>query len=316
MAVVGGGGGSTGVDGGGMLAALVTATSKGRVEQARKLLQANPLLATTRDAQGWTPGLLAAYYDQPEVLELCLAKGARADDVDTDTYRASALHWVAGHGRVTAVVTLVTQHGADPNLRDAEGQTPLHRACRNEHPLAVLALLMLGADPSAEAADGERPAQVAGGSRLARGFLRIAERACGGHRHRVGGAAWRGMGELKDIKGKGRRGGEAGVDGSSSPSSAAAVALGVVCGRGYQRGDRGTSPSTRSTGSSSAWRSVYDADVESDVEEEEEEEVEKMVLVGPHEGGVGEEDEEALLSGPAAGRWRGSSRRGQYRIVV
>ena len=306
----GGGGGSSGVDGGGMLAALVTATSKGRVEQARKLLQANPLLATTRDAQGWTPGLLAAYYDQPEVLELCLAKGARAGDVDTDTYRASALHWVAGHGRVTAVVTLVTQHGADPNLRDAEGQTPLHRACRSEHPLAVLALLMLGADPSAEAADGERPAQVAGGSRLARGFLRMAERACGGHRHRVGGAAWRGIGELKDIKGKGRVGGEAGVDGSSSPSS---VALGVVYGRGYQRADRGASPSTRSTGSSSAGRSVYDADVESDMEEEE---VEKMVLVGPHEGGVGEEDEEALLLGPVAGRWHGSSRRGQYRIVV
>ncbi len=106
-------------DGGGegMLAALHAATSKGRVEQARALLQANPLLATTRDAQGWTPGLLAAYYDQPEVLEMCLTKGARAGDVDADTYRASALHWAAGHGRVGVVLALVKQHGADPNLK-------------------------------------------------------------------------------------------------------------------------------------------------------------------------------------------------------
>lgn len=294
-------------DGGGMLAALHTAASKGRVEQARKLLQANPLLATTRDAQGWTPGLLAAYFDQPEVLELCLAKGARADDVDTDTYRASALHWVAGHGRVGAVVSLVTQHGADPNLRDAEGQTPLHRACRNDHPLAVLALLMVGADPGAEAADGERPAQAAGGSRLARGFLRMAERACGAHRRRAGSAAWRGVGELNMDKGKGRLGEE---------SESSSVALGVVYGRGYQRADRGASPSTRSTASSSAGLSVYEGDEVggSDVEDEEEEEEgeEQMLLVGDG----GEEDEEALLLGPSAGRRRASSRRGQYRIVV
>lgn len=100
-----------------MLAALHTAASSGKVEQARALLRANPLLATTRDAQGWTPALLAAYYDQPEVLGLCLARGAKANDVDSDTYKASALHWAAGHGRVGLVLALVTQHGADPNLK-------------------------------------------------------------------------------------------------------------------------------------------------------------------------------------------------------
>jgi hypothetical protein len=60
-------------------------------------------------------------------------------------------------------------------IQDAEGQTPLHRACRNDHPLAVLALLLLGADPGVETCDGERPAQTTA-SKLARGFLRV--RAC------------------------------------------------------------------------------------------------------------------------------------------
>jgi ankyrin repeat protein len=120
---------SNGGGGEGMLAALHAAASKGRVEQARALLQANPLLATTRDAQGWTPALLAAYYDQPEVLEMCLAKGAKANDVDTDTYRAACLHWAAGHGRVGLVLSLVTQHGADPNLKVWGGAAVGMRVC-------------------------------------------------------------------------------------------------------------------------------------------------------------------------------------------
>ncbi len=53
----------------------------------------------------------------------------------------------------------------------------MHRACRNDQPLVVLALLLVGADPSVETVDGERPAQGTD-SKIARGFLRVGTCVC------------------------------------------------------------------------------------------------------------------------------------------
>lgn len=38
-------------------------------------------------------------------------------------------------------------HGADPEVRDAEGLRPVHIAVKNGRHVALLALLMAGADP-------------------------------------------------------------------------------------------------------------------------------------------------------------------------
>jgi ankyrin repeat protein len=55
-------------------------------------------------------------------------------------------------GKVT-VVELLLEYGANPDVRDKLGWTPLHEAAFNLHLQVVVALLNHGADPHAQAND-------------------------------------------------------------------------------------------------------------------------------------------------------------------
>lgn len=216
-----------------MNAAIGRAIAKGDLAQVTCLLQVHPLLATTRIYQGgWTPLLLAAYHDQPAVIKLLLTRGAPINEVDTGSFRRGCLHWVAHHGQALLALQLVQQHGAEVDLLDAEKHTPLHRACRADQPLTVLTLLLAGADPKARTEDGDLPADITD-SRLARLFLLLAERRCGG-----GGAGARtqpGSPENRRLK---------------------------PWHQGYQTQLHAGSPSTRSTESGGSWEEEEDEEEE------------------------------------------------------
>ena len=63
--------------------------------------------------------------------------------------------------------------GADPNARDAEGNTPLHRAAANcRYALAQL-LIQHGADPNTKNNQDKTPADLANCPGMMRAFRRL-----------------------------------------------------------------------------------------------------------------------------------------------
>jgi ankyrin repeat protein len=85
------------------------------------------------------------------------------------TDAAGELHDAAGHGDLDRVAALLTT-GADPNMFDEEGRTPLHHAVAREHLEVARLLLDRGADADAcdESSAGNTPLrEVAGTCSLA-----------------------------------------------------------------------------------------------------------------------------------------------------
>ena len=71
-----------------------------------------------------------------------------------DDFRQSPLWWLAMHGNIRLLQTLVDA-GADVNLADKDGWTPLSVAAFHGHAECIKALLAAGADPKREVDDGD-----------------------------------------------------------------------------------------------------------------------------------------------------------------
>jgi cytohesin len=91
--------------------------------------------------------------DVQEVARL-LAAGADPNVKDPDG--DAPLHIAAEQCRAD-LAELLLKHGADPNARDNQGKTPLHIAVWGRCGAVVELLLRYGADPNAKDADGETP---------------------------------------------------------------------------------------------------------------------------------------------------------------
>jgi ankyrin repeat protein len=111
---------------------------------------------------GQTPLHLATYDAAVILLGM---PGVDPNTVDKEGW--SALHWAlrySGDGIQDRLVELLLRHGADPNIRNSKGLTPLLQALalRNRSMLKVLALLLdHGADPNIGDQDGKLPLHYA-----------------------------------------------------------------------------------------------------------------------------------------------------------
>jgi len=106
--------------------------------------------------------------DLAEVKRLVVDCGANPNIQDKDGY--TPLHYAAWKGHLK-VVELLLEHGANPNIQDKDGYTPLHYAAWKGHLKVVELLLEHGANPNIQKHDGETPLHLA----VWEGHLKVVE---------------------------------------------------------------------------------------------------------------------------------------------
>jgi len=163
--------------------AILTAILDDDRPEAKKLLKANPGLATRRIDEarlyeskifhwlyvGDTALHLAAAGYRVELVQLLLAAGADPNSA-TNHRRSSPLHYTAD-GYITGpdwnakrqvrTIQCLLDSGAGINIPDKNGATPLHRAVRTRCAAAVKYLLERGADAMLKNKPGSTPFHLA-----------------------------------------------------------------------------------------------------------------------------------------------------------
>jgi ankyrin repeat protein len=160
-------------------------------EMAVRRLLAGRVDVSRRNANSWTPLMVASFAGNPRVAAMLIESGADVNAQDPRGY--APLHWAAfknyhevvqlllqrgafvniksasgltpllqasAQGALQSMKLLV-RFGADVNEPDNEGWTPLHKAAANDHVKAVELLADEGADWSARHRSGVTPADLA-----------------------------------------------------------------------------------------------------------------------------------------------------------
>lgn len=136
------------------------AAAFGDVDGLAGIVEAEPSLTTSYSPDGFTPLHLAAFFGHPRAVEHLLERGAEVDAFGRGWMTGTALHSAVSRMR-TEVVRLLLAGGANPNVRQSHGWTPLHGAAHNGDRASADALLDAGADPAATNDEGRSVLELA-----------------------------------------------------------------------------------------------------------------------------------------------------------
>jgi ankyrin repeat protein len=147
------------------------AAATGRLDRLRDLLAQDRFAANAWAADGFFPLGLACFFRQPEAARLLLEAGADVRAAARNPMRVTALH-AAAAARLTPLVRLLLDHGADVDALQQSSFTALHAAAQHGDVEMVDLLLARGADPRRRSDDGKDAAAHA----RAGGHQALAER--------------------------------------------------------------------------------------------------------------------------------------------
>lgn len=154
--------------------ALHMAAHNGHVEIAKLLLSrgANPRQqkglnkAGFVNEAGWSPLHWAAKNNHGEMVELLIEAGASIDaEASAAFHFGTPLHIAAGAEERADALEALLRAGADVDLRDDEGNSPLHFAVSRSAVRVTQLLLRYGADPLASNAQRQTPITMAASTR-------------------------------------------------------------------------------------------------------------------------------------------------------
>ena len=154
------------------------AAAAGVVDRVRELLDAEQSLANAFAPDGFTPLGLAAFFKRREVVALLLRRGADPNAVARHPFQVAPIHSAVADGTDVEIVRQLVEAGADVNVRQRHGWTPLHGAAHEGDVELVAYFLDHGADAAATEDKGRTALDMA----RERGHERVAEllRARGG----------------------------------------------------------------------------------------------------------------------------------------
>lgn len=130
------------------------ACRRGDTADVVKVCELFPELINAPDAKGYTPLIIAAYNNQPAIVELLLKQGADPDAQDASGN--TALMGAAFRG-YPAIVQMLIDAGADVNLRNGQGAPALTFAATFGQLSIARLLLQYGADASLRDTRGKSP---------------------------------------------------------------------------------------------------------------------------------------------------------------
>jgi ankyrin repeat protein len=136
------------------------AAALGDLDRLEDVLDAEPLAATEYSGDGFTALHFAAFFGWPEAAALLLERGAEVDAFGRGWMTGTALHSAASRLQ-SGVVRILLESGANPDVRQSAGWTPLHAAAMNGDLTSVELLLAASADPHATNDEGRSVSDLA-----------------------------------------------------------------------------------------------------------------------------------------------------------
>jgi uncharacterized protein len=140
---------------------IFEACALGDCRRLELLLQHEPMLVHDSSADGWAPLHLAAAFGGPEATALLLSHGAHIHRFSRNPMHNQPLHACIALSQNIETTRLLIAQGADVNMEQAGGYTPLHQAAAGGLVELTGILLDAGADPSCLCNQGKTPADYA-----------------------------------------------------------------------------------------------------------------------------------------------------------
>jgi ankyrin repeat protein len=109
---------------------LYEACAVGSVERVRALVEEDPGQVDSFSPDGFAPVALAAYFSHPEIVETLIKAGADVNAQAQNIMKVAAIH-AAVSARDIRSVEILLRNGADPNLEQQQGFTPMQAAVAN-----------------------------------------------------------------------------------------------------------------------------------------------------------------------------------------
>jgi ankyrin repeat protein len=136
------------------------AAAMGVLARLEQVLAGDPAAVNSWSPDGFQPLGLAAFFGRPAAVELLHARGGEINTVARHPFGVNALH-AALAGPTPDLARALVAAGADVNIAQRSGSTPLHETAHTGSLELTTFLLEHGANPTAVDGQGRTPEAVA-----------------------------------------------------------------------------------------------------------------------------------------------------------